>query len=519
MIAAQRLARAARRPASPPRSSTAPSRAGSTGSRARASHGAGHKLCSDGFYQALGELSARTACALPTCEASGHRCEMGRDGAGGDGGVLLGRAPAACAGGRGRPARPPRPWRRGSTALAPAARRPRRKPRAGAPARRGRVRAGVRRRPRSRPSSRSRPGSVDDTARRARPGAPALQQGLRRARCSSPPPTCWARRPSAPSRPASARATGTRHEPGVAHALGRRHLRGRHGRDPLGHLELRPPRRRRVVLRGLPRAARPHRRAAARHRGQAPGAARPVLAVRPGLRPRGPQDRRGRADPRRPQALQLLQENFPRGTVDHADAVGPGRDLAAPGRGARDGGRRSIAPFVTRPNETVAGPRARSAWPRPTPRRTGVYLLREPDAARATAHRAAGERRRLRLRRAGAAAARAGRHRPAGLLRGERRAVRPAARRGAEAHLPRGHAREAMGITGFTLPTMYRWIRSDLGRAHTLHPFAKGHFLGSGPGPRCSPRRASTARARRRRSGATSRRGPRPQSGTCSTMS
>jgi transketolase len=41
-------------------------------------------------------------------------------------------------------------------------------------------------------------------------------------------------------------------------------------------------------------------------------------------------------------------------------------------------------------------------------------------------------------------------------------------------------AMEAMGITGFTLPTMYRWIRSDLGRAHTLHPFMHGHYLGSG---------------------------------------
>jgi transketolase len=47
---------------------------------------------------------------------------------------------------------------------------------------------------------------------------------------------------------------------------------------------------------------------------------------------------------------------------------------------------------------------------------------------------------------------------------------------------PEERAREAMGITGFTLPTMYRWIRSDLGRAMTLHPFQKGHFLGSGPG-------------------------------------
>jgi hypothetical protein len=39
-----------------------------------------------------------------------------------------------------------------------------------------------------------------------------------------------------------------------------------------------------------------------------------------------------------------------------------------------------------------------------------------------------------------------------------------------------------MGITGFTLPTIERWIRSERGRAATLHPYAKGHFLGSGAG-------------------------------------
>jgi transketolase len=47
---------------------------------------------------------------------------------------------------------------------------------------------------------------------------------------------------------------------------------------------------------------------------------------------------------------------------------------------------------------------------------------------------------------------------------------------------PEARAREAMGITGFTLPTMYRWIRSDLGRSMTLHPYRNGHFPGSGPG-------------------------------------
>lgn len=40
---------------------------------------------------------------------------------------------------------------------------------------------------------------------------------------------------------------------------------------------------------------------------------------------------------------------------------------------------------------------------------------------------------------------------------------------------------KAMGITGFTLPTMYRWIRSDRGRAMTMHPFMRGRITGSGP--------------------------------------
>jgi transketolase len=38
----------------------------------------------------------------------------------------------------------------------------------------------------------------------------------------------------------------------------------------------------------------------------------------------------------------------------------------------------------------------------------------------------------------------------------------------------------ALGITGFTLPTMHRWITSERGRRWALHPFGKGHFLGSG---------------------------------------
>jgi len=37
-----------------------------------------------------------------------------------------------------------------------------------------------------------------------------------------------------------------------------------------------------------------------------------------------------------------------------------------------------------------------------------------------------------------------------------------------------------MGITDFTLPTMYRWVMSERGRAMTLHPYRCGHYPGSG---------------------------------------
>ncbi len=47
---------------------------------------------------------------------------------------------------------------------------------------------------------------------------------------------------------------------------------------------------------------------------------------------------------------------------------------------------------------------------------------------------------------------------------------------------PAEQAHEAMGVTDFTLPTLYRWIRSEVGLEHCMHPFQKGHYLGSGEG-------------------------------------
>jgi len=49
-----------------------------------------------------------------------------------------------------------------------------------------------------------------------------------------------------------------------------------------------------------------------------------------------------------------------------------------------------------------------------------------------------------------------------------------------EAIFPERLAYEAMGISDFTLPTMQYWIRSNDGLRRTLYPFRDGRFLGSG---------------------------------------
>jgi transketolase len=45
---------------------------------------------------------------------------------------------------------------------------------------------------------------------------------------------------------------------------------------------------------------------------------------------------------------------------------------------------------------------------------------------------------------------------------------------------PERLARKAMAITDYTLPTVARWIHSQEGLRHCLHPFRKSRFLGSG---------------------------------------
>ncbi|MBN2123630.1 MAG: hypothetical protein JW821_05025, partial [Deltaproteobacteria bacterium] len=49
------------------------------GIEGKASHGAGHALCTDGFYQAMEPLTGLMKGALPRCQGGGQRCQGGKD--------------------------------------------------------------------------------------------------------------------------------------------------------------------------------------------------------------------------------------------------------------------------------------------------------------------------------------------------------------------------------------------------------------------------------------------------------
>jgi transketolase len=179
-----------------------------------------------------------------------------------------------------------------------------------------------------------------------------------------------------------------------------------------------------------------------------------------------------------PQPLQLVQENFPRGTAITLTPwspleIWPLITMALARRPA------VILPFVTRPNEAVLDWKGMGLAD-PTESSQGVYLLRaskgKPDGT-------------LVLQGSGVTYAFLEEALP--LLDKDGIDVNVYYVASAELFdllppeeqeriFPSEKAQTAMGITGFTLPTMYRWIRSDRGRGASLHPFQKGHYLGSG---------------------------------------
>ncbi|MGA2480326.1 MAG: hypothetical protein ABSG63_16375, partial [Spirochaetia bacterium] len=211
-----------------------------------------------------------------------------------------------------------------------------------------------------------------------------------------------------------------------------------------------------------------------------PGPYRPLILVCAHAGLKTGEDGPTHADP---QALQVLQENFPRGTAVTLTPLDPQEIwfLLSAALARRPS---VVAPFVTRPNETVFDRGALGLAPAASAS-AGVYCLhpakgRKPDGAVVLQGSEVGyafvEETLPLLEKAGVdveawyvSSAELFDLQP------------PAARaRAFPERVPRG----ALGITGFTLPTMYRWIGSSAGREMTLHPFRKGHYLGSGTGKR-----------------------------------
>jgi len=179
-----------------------------------------------------------------------------------------------------------------------------------------------------------------------------------------------------------------------------------------------------------------------------------------------------------PQALQLLQENFPRGTMITLTPWDP-QEVWTLLSAALAKHPAIIAPFVTRPAEKIVD-RETLGFASVTDAASGVYVLKQANGKRDGT-----------LVLQGSEVAYAFIEEALPLL--EKEGIDLDVYYVASAELfdllpdsekerifPEKLAHEAMGITGFTLPTMYRWIRSDRGRRMTIHPFQKGHYLGSG---------------------------------------
>jgi transketolase len=179
-----------------------------------------------------------------------------------------------------------------------------------------------------------------------------------------------------------------------------------------------------------------------------------------------------------PQPLQLLQENFPLGTMITLTPWDPQEmwTLVSAALAERPA---VIAPFVTRPNEKVLDRQALGLAPA-TAAATGVYLLKAAEG------KSDGT-----LVLQGSEVVYAFVEQTLPLLKQKGISLNVYYVASAELFdllsdeekeriFPAKLGEEAMGITGFTLATMYRWIRSEKGRKITLHPFRKGHFLGSG---------------------------------------
>jgi transketolase len=452
----------------------------SYGIEGRASHGAGHALCSDGFCKSVSELTGMAHELLPSCEAKAQRCQAA------DTGPAVRETcfwEALCLVRRTLEAN--RPMVEALAARLTASRdrlnRRDRRPRNGAP-RVAAIYEAAGKGPGAPAELRLKPGAVTTLRgelgralqyyNRASDGAflvaSADLQGSTSVSAAAAgfPAGFWNAGHNAGARLLS---TGGICEDGMAGLLSGLTSFGRHlgvGSSygafiaPLSHI-----------------AARLHAIGAQALHGLTGDPYRPMIIVCAHAGLKTGEDGPTHADP---QHLQLFLENFPRGTVITLTPWDPQEiwPLLATALAKRPA---VIVPFVTRPNERVVD-RAALGLAAPAEVVSGVYLLRRP--------RGKGDGT-IVLQESAVAYAFVEEALP--LL--EKEGVDPWVYYVASAELfdmlppdeqatifPEARAQEAMGITGFTLPTMFKWVRSDFGRNRTLHPYRKGHFLGSGQG-------------------------------------
>ena len=181
-----------------------------------------------------------------------------------------------------------------------------------------------------------------------------------------------------------------------------------------------------------------------------------------------------------PQCLQLIQENFPVGILITLTPWEPGEvwPLLAAGLKLRPA---VLSPFVTRPNELVIE-REKLRLAPATDAVKGVYALRKADPGQPLDGSVILQESGVTLEFINKALPRIDKegyniniyH----VSSAELYDAHPKEER--EAILPYTVRNDALGITGFTLPTMYKWVTGFDARFNILHPFKKGHYLGSG---------------------------------------
>ncbi|MBI5507623.1 MAG: hypothetical protein HY903_02605 [Deltaproteobacteria bacterium] len=181
-----------------------------------------------------------------------------------------------------------------------------------------------------------------------------------------------------------------------------------------------------------------------------------------------------------PQALQILQESFPKGALVTLTPWEPSEvwPLLAAALSSRPA---VIAPFVTRPHQPVID-RLALGLPPAAHAKNGMYRLlaaRAPNAPAVVLQGCGVTQAFIRDTLPALQAERLDLHvfvvtsaeLFAALPELEQQRIYPAVLR-----------RRAMAITEFTLPTTWRFITGEVGRACSLYPFQRGHFLGSGSG-------------------------------------